>query len=45
MGRMQHVATVEKDKDILELWEYLYEYASEVIVENEKREDEENDLE
>lgn len=41
MGRVEHVATVEKDPDVLELWEYLYEYASEVIVANGKNESEE----
>lgn len=38
LGRWENASTVERDEDVLELWEYLYEYATEVVEERIKSE-------
>ncbi len=46
LGKNDIPMMFERDSDILELWEYLYEYASDVIRNNaEHDENEDEDLE
>lgn len=42
LGKNDIPMMFEKDAEILELWEYLYEYASDVIANNAEEDDDEN---